>query len=198
VDCSALDGDCAVGVCNPATGTCGVQSIGEGQSCDDSNGCTEGEVCTGGACAGGTTFCGMELTKVRLVQYRQRDLWIFNANVAVPPAFDPSQGPVELSIFGSAGNWINPVSVAALEPGVSGRWSFGGDVPGQGWLRIRIHPRRQGDWRVRAKARGAGILPRFPQGVNDFRLQFRWGGAEVSQPPSMLTVLSNGAARRYP
>jgi len=199
VDCSALDDACAVGVCNPATGTCGVQSIGEGQSCNDGSTCTVGEECTGGTCAGGVTFCSLQVTKVRLDQLRQRDLWVFNATLGAPSNFDPSEGPVELSIFGSAGNWINPVSVAALAPGVGTRWSFSGDnVPGHGWLRIRAHRRQQGGWRVRIKARAPGILPPFPQSANDFRVRFRWGGAEILTPPSTFTVLGSGGGRRYP
>jgi hypothetical protein len=200
VDCSDLDDDCAVGVCNPATGTCGVQGIGEGQSCDDSNTCTLGEECTGGACAGGVSFCDMDVTKVRLDQLRQKDLWIFNANLTVPANFDPGDGPIELTIVGSAGNWINPVSVAALSPGVGSRWSFVDDAaPGHGWLRVNAHRRQQGGWRIRIKARGPGTLPEFPAGVNDFRVQLRWGGAEFLQPPRVFTVLgSGGSRRRYP
>jgi len=201
VDCSYLDAECAVGVCNPATGLCGVEGAADGEECDDANDCTEGEVvCTGGACGGGSTLCTMEVTRIRLDRLPQKDLWIVHANLlTLPPDFDPARGPLELSIFGSAGNWINPVSVPGLGPGVAGRWFFvGSNIPGHGWLRINAHRRQQGGWRLRIKARGPSILPRFPQNANDVRLRFRWGGSEMFLPPSMFTVLASGAARRYP
>gem|GEM_PF-5225515 len=50
VDCSALDGDCTVGVCNPSTGQCQAQATNEGGACtDDGNACTD-DVCQAGVC----------------------------------------------------------------------------------------------------------------------------------------------------
>ncbi|MBX3250311.1 MAG: hypothetical protein KF901_24245 [Myxococcales bacterium] len=50
VDCSPLDGHCSVGVCDPATGTCGAMPRPDGTSC--SSGASEclAESCVAGAC----------------------------------------------------------------------------------------------------------------------------------------------------
>lgn len=53
VDCSGLNDDCNVGVCNPMTGMCEPQPANEGGPCDDGLYCTVGEVCTGGVCGSG-------------------------------------------------------------------------------------------------------------------------------------------------
>lgn len=53
-DCSALTQGCDVGTCDPLTGQCTVIPGMNGQSCDDLDGCTSGEVCMGGTCGGGT------------------------------------------------------------------------------------------------------------------------------------------------
>jgi hypothetical protein len=58
-DCSALDGVCGVGACDPQTGECGAQAIPEmeGAVCDDGFVCTPDDVCTAGLCgAGGPGF----------------------------------------------------------------------------------------------------------------------------------------------
>ncbi|MGB2984255.1 MAG: hypothetical protein WBE26_00085 [Phycisphaerae bacterium] len=52
VDCSFLDDDCNVGVCNPVNGTCQAQTANEGDPCDDGFPCTENDICTDGTCSG--------------------------------------------------------------------------------------------------------------------------------------------------
>lgn len=49
-DCSALEGPCRTGVCNPVTGNCAVEWTFEGQPCEDGDKCTQGELCSGGEC----------------------------------------------------------------------------------------------------------------------------------------------------
>jgi probable HAF family extracellular repeat protein len=51
VDCSHLDDDCNVGVCN-AFGDCVAESANDGGDCDDDDPCTENDACSGGACGG--------------------------------------------------------------------------------------------------------------------------------------------------
>ena len=51
-DCSGLDGDCTLGVCNTLTGGCFAQVINEGGACDDGLVCTGSDVCAGGTCSG--------------------------------------------------------------------------------------------------------------------------------------------------
>lgn len=59
-DCSSLDSQCAVGVCDPSDGSCAAMPINEGMPCDDGVLCTSDTVCTAGACAGGTApACSM-------------------------------------------------------------------------------------------------------------------------------------------
>jgi len=53
-DCSALDGACTVGQCNPASGACVVASKNEGGVCDDGDSCTTGDTCQSGVCVGTT------------------------------------------------------------------------------------------------------------------------------------------------
>ena len=52
VDCSAQDGACAVGVCNPDTGACESEPLADGSSCETGDVCTSG-VCENGACQAG-------------------------------------------------------------------------------------------------------------------------------------------------
>jgi hypothetical protein len=49
-DCSNLDDDCNLGVCDPNDGSCDAQPANEGQSCDDGDACTLAEVCQAGVC----------------------------------------------------------------------------------------------------------------------------------------------------
>ncbi|NOX59213.1 MAG: hypothetical protein GXP29_10195, partial [Planctomycetes bacterium] len=58
VDCSSLDGECVVGVCNQADGTCETNPVNEGGACSDLSLCTENDVCVGGVCAGTPVDCG--------------------------------------------------------------------------------------------------------------------------------------------
>jgi hypothetical protein len=51
-DCSAFDGPCRVGVCNPKTGNCAVEWLSEGEPCDDGLDCTVFEQCSQGECLG--------------------------------------------------------------------------------------------------------------------------------------------------
>jgi len=52
VDCSGLDGACAQGVCDEATGACVAQALDDGAACDDGDACTAGDACEAGACQG--------------------------------------------------------------------------------------------------------------------------------------------------
>ncbi|UCG16557.1 MAG: hypothetical protein JSV19_00675, partial [Phycisphaerales bacterium] len=54
VDCSHLDDDCNVGVCNPSSGACESQTANEGLPCDDGDVCNVGETCQSGTCTGGS------------------------------------------------------------------------------------------------------------------------------------------------
>jgi len=54
VICTALDQCHVSGVCDPGTGVCSNPNAGDGTLCDDSNGCTEGDVCTAGQCSPGS------------------------------------------------------------------------------------------------------------------------------------------------
>lgn len=55
VDCTSLDTQCAVGVCDPSDGNCTAMPANEGALCDDGLTCTDATVCTAGVCAGGTS-----------------------------------------------------------------------------------------------------------------------------------------------
>ncbi|NOS99246.1 MAG: hypothetical protein HOP29_01310 [Phycisphaerales bacterium] len=57
LDCSALNSDCAVGMCDPANGLCVVVPIRSGEPCNDANACTIGESCgVSGQCTGGVSL----------------------------------------------------------------------------------------------------------------------------------------------
>jgi hypothetical protein len=53
-DCTALDDQCNVGVCNEDTDQCEAQPANEGQPCDDGLCCNVNEICTAGTCGGGS------------------------------------------------------------------------------------------------------------------------------------------------
>lgn len=57
VDCSGMDGNCLVGTCVEADGSCMAATAADGATCDDTDNCTTTDVCTGGACAGGAVDC---------------------------------------------------------------------------------------------------------------------------------------------
>jgi len=63
-DCSGLTAGCDLGVCDAATGQCTTMTVMNGQTCDDLDGCTTGELCTNGMCSGGTltTACSGAMT----------------------------------------------------------------------------------------------------------------------------------------
>jgi hypothetical protein len=56
-DCSALDGPCAVGTCDPRNGACVAEPIADATPCDDADVCTVSEVCSGGRCEGAARDC---------------------------------------------------------------------------------------------------------------------------------------------
>ena len=53
VDCYHLTFGCNKGFCNSAL-KCEQQKLADGDTCDDANACTGGEICTAGVCGGGT------------------------------------------------------------------------------------------------------------------------------------------------
>ncbi|MFQ5493742.1 MAG: hypothetical protein ACE5EX_00010 [Phycisphaerae bacterium] len=53
VDCTVLNDQCNVGVCNAGTGICEAQPANEGGACSDGNACTTGDTCSLGTCVGG-------------------------------------------------------------------------------------------------------------------------------------------------
>jgi len=53
VNCSFLDDGCAVGVCNPANGSCFGSALNDGDPCDDGMLCTSNSTCSGGDCTNG-------------------------------------------------------------------------------------------------------------------------------------------------
>ncbi len=57
-DCSALDSDCSVGLCDAESGGCVAQPRFDGASCDDGAWCTEDDVCGSGVCGGVARDCG--------------------------------------------------------------------------------------------------------------------------------------------
>ena len=57
VDCTNLDDDCLLGVCDPATGLCEALPVNDGGPCDDGVFCTENDICTAGVCAGTARDC---------------------------------------------------------------------------------------------------------------------------------------------
>ncbi len=52
VDCSAIDDQCGLGVCDDAEFGCEIDPINEGQTCDDGLMCTYDDQCTDGECLG--------------------------------------------------------------------------------------------------------------------------------------------------
>ena len=57
VDCSAMDDECNMGVCNPATGDCEQEPLADGTTCDDGDDCTMGDTCGAGTCDGTPRDC---------------------------------------------------------------------------------------------------------------------------------------------
>jgi hypothetical protein len=57
-DCSSLDDQCIVGVCDPATGDCVPDLTAKnGQACDDDDPCTINDTCADGDCLGAAKDC---------------------------------------------------------------------------------------------------------------------------------------------
>ena len=51
-DCAGLDSQCAVGACDPASGSCVAAPLATGTPCDDKKPCTVADGCAFGVCAG--------------------------------------------------------------------------------------------------------------------------------------------------
>jgi hypothetical protein len=56
-DCSHLDGQCTLGVCNEGQDMCVADPINENQPCDDLLFCTDDDVCVNGECTGSAHDC---------------------------------------------------------------------------------------------------------------------------------------------
>ena len=56
-DCSGLNDQCNLGVCNTDSGLCETQPANNGLGCDDNNLCTTSDICVGGVCTGATLNC---------------------------------------------------------------------------------------------------------------------------------------------
>jgi hypothetical protein len=52
--CQPLDQCHMAGSCDPTSGTCSSPALADGTACDDKNGCTQADTCTGGVCVGGS------------------------------------------------------------------------------------------------------------------------------------------------
>jgi hypothetical protein len=59
-DCSALDDQCNVGVCDAVTGNCEAVPVSNGTTCDDGSFCTVSDVCSSGTCGGSSRDCSGE------------------------------------------------------------------------------------------------------------------------------------------
>jgi hypothetical protein len=55
VDCSTADSVCGAGFCDEAAGTCSINPLNDGASCDDGDPCSASETCNGGECSGPMT-----------------------------------------------------------------------------------------------------------------------------------------------
>jgi hypothetical protein len=53
-DCSYLNSQCTLGICNESLDTCQAQPINQNQPCDDGLCCIVGEICSAGVCGSGT------------------------------------------------------------------------------------------------------------------------------------------------
>ncbi len=56
-DCSHLDTDCSVGICDPVGG-CHALAFADGTLCTDGDACTAFDSCQGGVCSAGVNLCG--------------------------------------------------------------------------------------------------------------------------------------------
>ncbi|MBN1514172.1 MAG: hypothetical protein JXB13_19300, partial [Phycisphaerae bacterium] len=52
LDCTHLDSECTLGVCDSGTGQCVALPANEAGPCDDGDPCTEGDQCVAGVCIG--------------------------------------------------------------------------------------------------------------------------------------------------
>ena len=57
-DCTTENDTCNTGVCDPESGNCKKQPMGEGLACNDADSCTKTDQCKGGACKGDGNACG--------------------------------------------------------------------------------------------------------------------------------------------
>lgn len=58
VNAKECSGDaCNLGVCDVASGDCGLKAKGDGATCDDGSACTDKDACLGGKCQAGSNTC---------------------------------------------------------------------------------------------------------------------------------------------
>ena len=114
VDCSALDGPCSRGTCDPATGACVREGMPEGTACDDGDPCTTGDVCTDLTCQGTTRIC---LPAIGLTAWGETSLAGPEGPVLAMPGPETSRscGPSEM-VVGMVGRTTGGVWVTGLAP----------------------------------------------------------------------------------
>ena len=114
VDCSALDGPCSRGVCDPATGACVREGMPNGTACDDGDPCTTGDVCTDLTCEGATRVC---LPAIDVMPWGEASLAGPEGPVLdMPGAETPRPCGQRQVVIGMAGRTTGGVWVTALAP----------------------------------------------------------------------------------
>lgn len=88
-DCSAFEGPCTSGTCDPQTGECGPKPKQDGTPCDDGKWCTTEDMCTSGECGGTDRDCGDDNTCTD-DQCNEGEQLCAHVLVAVPGAEGPS------------------------------------------------------------------------------------------------------------
>ena len=105
MDCSAFDGPCRSGACNPNTGNCAVEWLFEGQPCDDGVGCTFFDTCSQGECTGKQPFGPLLFTDFSVVGGWKVDApWSLGPAKPSKCSLGPSEDPDDDHSPGANGN----------------------------------------------------------------------------------------------
>src|SRR5262249_33982204 len=126
-----------------------------------------------------------------------KDIWKLRGRFTAA-GLDPTGQPLELAILGP-GNVVHTTTLmlSHLQATQPGRFTFVGDVPGNGRAMVVLQGRGTGEWGVAVSCRGAGILPPFPAEHAFFGL-VRVGTAGFVSVSGDLRDVVPASVRRFP
>lgn len=125
-----------------------------------------------------------------------RDVWKMNADLDLPPSFDPDREAIQIQVVGPNDvPHIHPMQVPQLLPKSSRRWTIRQNVPNNGECTVLLLPKII-KWTLFVKCHGPNMLPPFPEST-EFTATVQIGDHVFTSEPGDFRHL-RVTSRRYP